>query len=161
MLAIPHETTNQLDLVAGRLFGVALIAPDARALLQRATPATTPHHEEQRDARSGGAVRTFAVDVLPEQHAELHWSTAAGGPLAVAYLDYPEDGAAIPLAAGLGLDSTTRPDAAAQALGTAPGVSAVERSGDGITFTANGFRTRLRWNAGRIVAAVLARSPAR
>jgi hypothetical protein len=161
MLASPHQSTNQFDLVAVRLFGVALTAPDARDLLQRATPATTPHHDEQRDARSGGAVRSFAVDIYPEQHAELHWSTAAGGPLAMAYLDYPEDGVAIPLAAGLGLDSTTGPDAAAQALDKAPGVSGVERSGEGITFTANGFRTRLHWSGGRIVAAVLARSPAR
>ena len=160
MHASPHQSTVQLDVVAGRLFGVALSAPDARALLQRAIPATTPHHEDLRDARGGGAVRAFVVDVLPEQHAELHWSTPTGGPLALAYLDYPADGPAIPVAAGLGLDSTMGLDAAAQVLGNAPGVGAIERSSDGLAFSANGFRTRLRWSGGRIVAAVLARNPA-
>ena len=160
MLANPHPTTGQLDLVTGRLFGVALAAPDARAQLLRDLPATVPHHEEHRDARIGGAVRTFVVDVLPEQHAELHWSTPAGGPIAAVYLDYPIDGPAIPVAAGLGLDSTTGLDVAARALGTASGVGALERSAEGLTFSAGGFRTRLRWSGGRLVVAVLGRSPA-
>ena len=47
---------------------------------------------------------------------------------------------------------------AARALGGATGVSALERSSDSLVFSANGFRTRLRWSGGRIVAAVLGRS---
>ncbi|MBA3938905.1 MAG: hypothetical protein H0X38_15765 [Planctomycetes bacterium] len=160
MLASPHQSTSQLDVVTGRLFGIALAAPDARAQLQVAIPTTTPHHEERRDGRSGGAVRTIAVDVFPEQHAELHWVTPTGGPLALAYLDYPTDGPAVPVAEALGLVSTTDLEAAARTLASAPGISALERADDGVVFSANGFRTRLRWSGGRIVAAVLARTPA-
>ncbi len=160
MLASPHQSSSQLDVVSGHLFGIALAASDARTQLQGAIPTTTPHHEERRDGRSGGAVRTFLVDVFPEQHAELHWSTPTGGPIALAYVDYPTDGSAVPVAEALGLVTTTDPEAAARTLAGTPGVGALEHADDGIIFSANGFRTRLRWSGGRIVAAVLARTSA-